>query len=1385
MPFLYSITIDNEEVEAQIGISTSRKWEEALDESTLVVPFTFENDIPYKMLCMMQLEITEIDNYTDKNTVATKTYDMLIYSDDVQSLGAYGYYKHQVNAIEFSAKLDYYMINNLSLSRSVLKNVQAPFKTSEMWSSNETSWVQKVTLENINLKQDFYANSDLVIDEVYQAYVQSSGEVAGYKRTDAVIKTNATLVSGTNPHTLSDGSATWVFPEGEWEIEYGFIADGTEGSGYDVGFNAVYTFYVEAVDKYELSMGNVINEIRDCISTYGGIEDTIYYDATRVFDIDPEYEDYVNSIQAPQIYLSKATARQTLVYVLSFINSLPRLELGEETNTLTLEQYNLSTGSFVKGDVVAYGGSQNTNQIGMKNYQQITQALANNLDDTSVHSPSRSGYQQVRSLDVQLTADNFAIKLPESSPLYMPIKLTVVIPEISVYAMGGAARVKHLTDYELDLTPRWINAEEWKLKDITTNFPNITSRWIWDDELGLRENKVENLYWQVGDTEIKISDVFGTLFEGNLIHNVVKMQIYEYIMLNPPVPILVGGGFDNDFEIDIDIPSNSEYKDWRFRVEYITDERLVIKQDKEDLEQISFYSEMMQNQEESLVNIVRQSRKGYGDLQRVGNRTFKFPKVHTSLSEFYQIGQTDSDDFTITQIDTQWYNDYAIANYTVTKYHNRIQQATFVNQKYRPFDNFAKSVLERHEHYGDYLIAIPPGDTNSEVQEQSTKIYDNDITIKRIVQILLGNDFDNTPTKPQASVALIRTDGMLKAYPETSGSFSRKFLVSPVTARGIKGGFAFTFGFKNNQVAGDGLIQEGSNYYNSAVRYTDTKGRFNRFGFMILRDLEFETDEYATYPLIERNAFTFLSHIEANTYFWCGNYFGSNLAFKDPLVWNKDPMTNARLTYQLNVSSYYMNEYIFGLKFFTENYIVKEHETINKAKLYLYTDGTKYQLFQDLFVKSGYDSSVTLRDNSLLGDGNIEYDASENTVSFVGISLTNVTSWAIGIPTDDGDIELLLACNNNHNGVQFVNRHYKPDILPIGGITTKQEFVGFDSELEFGLSMTHYRSKDIGETVDVNYELSGDFTYVRGEEVVVDEELGFELSGDFTYVRGNQALFDEELGFELNYDLSHVRGSEAVADIDAPLNMLTNLLFYAGDSVPLTITDLFEMSYTITYNVNKGTTETLDLGLETSYTVEFWRTKDIGETLDLGLNLDTDLIYYSSKDIGETLDAILNLDADITYEVTNSVAKELDTILNTSFDIQYGRSTEATETMDLSTELSYSIEYTKYEPQYDSPLIQVVTGTLGTDLGGDYYYALYRVKNTDEDTGRVGSNVLTSEPSFVLSNLVELDENEWSDYMEIRGYYTSGTPKLYAQTRDVAGEDDKEVSEIVVWDDWS
>jgi hypothetical protein len=1343
MPFRFEFYIDSEKLNGvEIGFSTSRKWEEALDEARLVVPFSYLNRTPYKMYALLTIRIHQFETYVQIVPTATQEHYYLVYSDQVEPVGKYGYHKHTVSGIEYVAKLDAYIVSNLSKSRSIVNYAQSKFEVNtdtNYFGGTANQYNVKVFLPTLEEKVSatIKAQKTVTFSQVGLATKVDFSHADGYSTANAVIRTNATLISGTNPHILSGGDANWVFPKGRWYIEYGFTADGDEGQGWSAGFVWVYRFYVNAVEDGDLSIYDVLEELRSCVSKFGGLEDTVYYDTTRVFDIDPAYEDYLKSVQAPQMYLEKTSARKMLIYVLAFVNALPKLIYDDDLDVLTLETYNLSTGVFSKADVIGHSAVQNTSQIGTRNYQHISQSLANELNEPSVYTPSQSGWQQVRSENIQLTANDFVLKLPREYPLYMPSKFVVLIPKIEIENLDVSAITHTYNNVEIDLTSRFINTEEWKLKELTDNFPSIDVYPMWTTEFGLRKNMVSNLAWNVGDTEIKLSQVVGQVFQSNLVVNVIREAIYEWVMLLLPKPVLLPGSFLDRFQVDITMPSITEYKDWRFRLEYITDERLVIKQDKEDLSQISFYSEMQQNQEESLVNVLRQSRKGYGDLQRTGNIAFTFAKLHRSFNEFYEIGQTDSDGYTITQIDTQWFNEHAMAVYGVTRYHNRIQQATYVNQKYRPFDNFAKTVLNRHENYTDYLIALPPNDLDVLLQDQTTKIYSNDNTIKRIMEIALGGEVILDSGKTKASVALVRTDGMLEVYDESLELNTRYYISVPVTAKGIKGAFAFTLGFASNQVAGDGLVKKTvlavDTWYNQAVRYTDEQGRFSRLGFVILRDIEYRDLEtvYAKYPLLFETTANTDIIFQNDAYFWCGNALQEE-PFQRPLVWNKDPLTNANLTYQLSVISYYVGLYIFGIDFYAKNFIVNNPESTIPTYLYRYSNGTRYEMFDDIYVKSGYDNSVLLDpDIFSIGTANIEFDTTDNWLKFIGISMTGYTSWAIGRPDEDGSIRLIIACNENLNGVQFKAQHIRPNVYEIGAKTPLLYWI------------------------DVSVDLT--------------------VQVDLQYVLGPSHQLDIDVELTNQVDLVHVVNYGYPIDMSIDLTVRTRLLYFEGESNPI------EMMIAETISVDLLITPTyfqelaLDVGLTSNTVLTHQWNMDL--TLDISLTSLADLQHYYTLNFDLILDnsQITTVGLLHTWDMTLDMDNDLNIGITLAYDPTYYQEL----VLDVPLTISVGLTYEKFEPQVADPVFDIASKSVGTDEGGTFYSLIFRIRNVDESTVTIKRTPPLSGYIYPYLNMGSIASMGYTGYVEIGDYYTS-PPTIYA-----VGESATQLaSNVVSWNDW-
>ena len=176
------------------------------------------------------------------------------------------------------------------------------------------------------------------------------------------------------------------------------------------------------------------------------------------------------------------------------------------------------------------------------------------------------------------------------------------------------------------------------------------------------------------------------------------------------------------------------------------------------------------------------------------------------------------------------------------------------------------------------------------IAEFPNKIYSN-YTVKVAMGILFSNGYIVHKTK-RRSTAFIRTDGMLDVYEEDStdkkklSAFQYQVLVSKVA-------FVFTFGFENNQVAGDGLVERGTaSGIIKRVRYTDEEGRFTRFGFWIVRDRVYDASDDYTYPLLsldEADESLYLGLYDITTqYFGCG-FINGDYGAGEPMVVEQRP----------------------------------------------------------------------------------------------------------------------------------------------------------------------------------------------------------------------------------------------------------------------------------------------------------------------------------------------------------------------------------------------------------------------------------------------------------------------------------------------------------------
>jgi len=317
MAYKYLFQLNGEELlDVSIGVGVVEKLEEPLDEGGLHLPFSIRN-YEYEMRGLLQ--ITAQDDLENE-----LEFSFLVVGDKVSEGSKYGEWKHDLSVVEYSHKLDNYMVHSLSKTKSLKNDNPAPFiilpnsyNYFDIRVGDVTSFVARVNLAPINILSQYYTGETVTFPQVRKSYTATTTNPDywdSYVRENVFIRTNAT---GLHEITLNDGDGSWAFPKGDWYIEYGF------GTSNKV---VIYRYYIRVIDREQISVLDLINLVRNNVSKYGGIESKLYFDETRLFDIDPNIENFLGNVEAPQTYIQKATARQVLNSIFIYVNSISRLK---------------------------------------------------------------------------------------------------------------------------------------------------------------------------------------------------------------------------------------------------------------------------------------------------------------------------------------------------------------------------------------------------------------------------------------------------------------------------------------------------------------------------------------------------------------------------------------------------------------------------------------------------------------------------------------------------------------------------------------------------------------------------------------------------------------------------------------------------------------------------------------------------------------------------------------------------------------------------------------------------------------------------------------------------------------------------------------------------
>jgi hypothetical protein len=1188
MALSYEFLLNGETLDATIGAMVYDKLEEALDEAAFHLPITTFG-FPKKILGLLEIKIS--DGQLQKN------FNLLIISDEVSDTSKDGFYQHNLIAIEYTHKLDKYFVSALTFTQPFIRNARAPFEFFIEGGPEVPSPGVKEIVPRVDVNETYRFEDVINIPITEQSIVAIVG---GSELRDTHVRINLSGYGGT--YNISTNSLSLTIPENEgfFYLDVGYI--------HQSSFVKKFRHYFRVVRNIGYSLYDMINRVRAMIP----IERESVFEQTRIFEIEPQLVDLFKSIEMPQMFFREQTARQVLNTMFKYINAISRLKFVQKNNDLlSVDFFNKIQGEFDSNDITSFQMTQNAQDYGTRAISFLSQTLQTNFrDNPSVITASNNLFKIIRSKNIQLTDSNFELKLEK--PIYEIYKVEVMLPRVKFKAETPSGLVEVIkNNFVLDITSRFLEKNLWDLKAKTVDIFSYPEVNPFAFNVGLRENQGGNIPWVKNSNSIDLSILFGSFIKETLLVEVVQEALNEEMTLRLIENDIMGNTINEnsltliptvDYRYFLNNEGNA-YRNISFNIEYSTLDDTVIRQERLDTEFVNYNSDVRVNNFQTVSDYGRVSRDLYGKIERsaIPNKTIS--KIHTNLSDVLDVGQIDSNNYIITERKMIFHNEFIEAVYTLTRNHNRLNEFNGINQEYRAFEipTFNESI-KRLDFYSDYIYIVNPNFSDSNpVSETDTTIYNFEQRFENVFNHLNGNSYIpqgvfGNDTK--ITYAFVRTDGFLKEFPDEVDRYNA--IMTPVVSFGGKNNLNFNFKFDNNQIAGDaitpasvsgiiGNIGSITNYYNRPIRYTDSQGFFEKLWFgMASNTTLFMFNETNKFPDIAGSDELYFNDlyayplVAANEISLKQDFLIKNQDFTNPdwFMVYKDSATNYGFSYQLNIIPLNFNDYIIGQNFYTENPLVMNQDIIIEKKLYIYTNGTTYNIFDDLKVKNGFSSEISIDGDNLVSDiETFSYNFEQNALT--AINNPNVTSWAIG----DSEGNLFLACNRAYNGFKLLARHNRLNILNIGQLVgqlfireninfvstviafLKTETSSIDSTISFDSS---YVIAEREETSSIDSTISFDSSYViaeREETSSIDSTISF----DSSYViaeREETSSIDSTISFDSQYSIGN---KKEISSIDSMIDFNSNIQFNFFEYIEIKETSSIDSTIDFISTIQHGT----------------------------------------------------------------------------------------------------------------------------------------------------------------------------------------------------------------------
>ena len=623
-----------------LPISIQKTVDESLDQANIRLVFT---DIaePIKPLSNIDIEF-----WNDTQSEIKKTYSFFVSNDNVTHNIASGTYNHELALIELTKWLERFT--------NIVKANTIPLVHDYYGSENPVHYIHTISGSEISkVTNDYITPITARTKALLSAYqfAQNNGIT-----TDLLDLDNATVVYE-NGEKIASGFTydrlTIDFAPGKsYKIEYNFHIK-TSGVNKAV-------FYIDVIPAEQPKIKSVPEVLQSLLNTF---ETKTMYQAPR-FALDTTFVEKYKETNAPEINM-QGTLFECLSQIGDFIHCIPRLrkrtiEDKDITNPtkyiITFDE--LGTEDYVVEDLSDFVG--HTQSFSIEQYATALDSKIANLINTdgdgegSLTEPNLFGWKTPRTDLANVVVEDTNCFIETSEPIEKIIKLECGFIDGN-YVGDISSFVYSKTEYD------------GQLSSISDNYPF---------------SKGFAIYYQPGAKNIyglqfKLQDAISPAFKEHAIVNIIKQKT----------------GIDYTGDI----------RDLQFRVTYIPNINGRVKQQKTEL-QDGLPSTLTFNQ-----NTARISSNNFGEaikgaLAKLGNPEITKSYILTDINQVPKEGQKFDDDYYISVVKTENYNDLIRCDLGLSKNYNRKDKYMALNSQIRFYEVSEIQAVDRQLYYEDYCI---------------------------------------------------------------------------------------------------------------------------------------------------------------------------------------------------------------------------------------------------------------------------------------------------------------------------------------------------------------------------------------------------------------------------------------------------------------------------------------------------------------------------------------------------------------------------------------------------------------------------------------------------------------------------------------------------------